>query len=218
MSEDTASAGGNEIVLVLYEGLAPLDIIGPFEVLQHALGYELKVVATTPGPVGADGGGIGLVAQYAYEDTSPDVIVVPGGAGGRDVEHDEAFLEWLRAAHETTSYTTSVCTGALILGAAGILDGVDATTHWAFFDELAAYGANPLHERVVERDRIITAAGVSAGIDMALTLASRLVGDEVAKAIQLGIEYDPQPPFDSGSVHKADPDTVDLVRAVTVGS
>ena len=142
----------------------------------------------------------------------PEVIVVPGGLGNRELLSDEALLGWLREAHEHSRWTTSVCTGALLLAAAGILEDLDASTHWAARDQLAALGARPVAERVVERGKIITAAGVSAGIDMALLLAARLGGDELAQAIQLGMEYDPEPPFDSGSVEKAPAHLVALVR------
>ena len=126
---------------------------------------------------------------------------------------DPEVLDWVRAVHRDSTWTTSVCTGALVLGAAGILDGKRATTHWAFLDRLAQLGANPVAQRVVEDGKVVTAAGVSAGIDMALTLAGRLAGDQVAQAIQLGIEYDPQPPFDTGSPTKASPELVELIRS-----
>jgi transcriptional regulator GlxA family with amidase domain len=128
---------------------------------------------------------------------------------------DGEMLDWLRAAHETSTWTTSVCTGSLLLAAAGLLDGLEATTHWLALDVLAEYGAKPVQRRVVEQGKVITAAGVSSGIDMALTLAARIAGDEYAQAIQLGIEYDPEPPFDSGSTAKAPPEIVDLVRGAS---
>jgi transcriptional regulator GlxA family with amidase domain len=140
------------------------------------------------------------------------VIVVPGGYGTRALMHEEVLLDWVRAAHETSQWTTSVCTGALVLGSAGILDGVEATTHWLLLDKLAELGAVPVSRRVVEQGKVITAAGVSSGIDMALTLAARIGGEELAQAIQLAIEYDPQPPFDSGSTSKASPAIVELAR------
>jgi transcriptional regulator GlxA family with amidase domain len=128
--------------------------------------------------------------------------------------HDETLIAWVRGAHATSRFTTSVCTGSLVLGAAGILDGIEATTHWAAMELLGSTGASPMSRRVVEQGKIITAAGVSAGIDMALTLAARVAGDAVAQAIQLGIEYDPQPPFDSGSLAKAPQEAIDLCRRV----
>jgi transcriptional regulator GlxA family with amidase domain len=140
---------------------------------------------------------------------------VPGGPGTREMLEPQPLHDWLRAIDATTHWTTSVCTGALLLGAAGLLDGLEATTHWSAFDTLATLGARPTQSRVVQQGKVVTAAGVSAGIDMALWLAAQIAGDEVAKAIQLGIEYDPQPPFDSGSVAKASPETKELVRLAT---
>ena len=137
---------------------------------------------------------------------------MPGGYGTRALMHDERMLDWVRAAHETSEWTTSVCTGALVLGAAGILDGLEATTHWALMDALGRLGATPVNRRVVEQGKVITAAGVSSGIDMALTLAARIAGDAMAQAIQLAIEYDPEPPFDSGSIEKASPEVVAIAR------
>jgi transcriptional regulator GlxA family with amidase domain len=158
---------------------------------------------------------LALHADKSLDELSePDVIVVPGGYGTRELMADEALLGWLRHAHEHSQFTTSVCTGSLLLAAAGILDGLEATTHWAALDLLADYGATPVSTRVVEQGKVITAAGVSSGIDMALTLVARAAGPELAQAIQLGIEYDPQPPFDSGSVAKAPAPIVEMVRAV----
>ena len=155
-----------------------------------------------------------MQADLAIADLpGPEVVLVPGGEGNRPLMRDPEVLDWLRVAHESSTWTTSVCTGALVLGAAGILDGKRATTHWAFLDRLSELGAEPVTERVVEDGKVITAAGVSAGIDMALTLAARIAGDEVAQAIQLGIEYDPQPPFDAGSPSKASPELIELIRA-----
>jgi transcriptional regulator GlxA family with amidase domain len=154
-------------------------------------------------PYGTDGG-LQLIAEATLDDVpAPDVIVVPGGTGTRDALRDERLIDWIRAADATSTWTTSVCTGALLLGAAGLLDGRRATTHWAYIDDLARYGAEPTSERVVREGRIVTSAGVSSGIDMALTLAAEIAGDDVAQAIQLRIEYDPMPPFDAGSTAKA---------------
>ena len=155
---------------------------------------------------------LGLVAEASFGDLpNPEVIVVPGGYGNRELLESSGLVDWIRTAHETSEWTTSVCTGSLLLAAAGVLDGVDATTHWLSRDELRKLGARPVEERVVERGKVITAAGVSAGIDMALTLVARIASEEVAQAIQLGIEYDPQPPFDAGSPDKAPDQTVELV-------
>jgi transcriptional regulator GlxA family with amidase domain len=158
---------------------------------------------------------LSLSADATFDELpEPEIVVVPGGYGTRALMHDETILDWLRHAHEHSTYTTSVCTGSLLLGAAGILDGLEATSHWMALDKLAELGATPVNRRVVEQGKVITAAGVSAGIDMALTLVARAIGPEMSQAIQLGIEYDPQPPFDTGSLDKAPQAIVDLVRGV----
>ena len=163
-------------------------------------------LAHEPGLVRTDNGMLAIEATAAFEDLpAPDVIVVPGGTGTRALLDDERLLAWLRGAHETSTWTTSVCTGSLLLAAAGILDGVPATTHWLELETLGELGATPTDERVVFDGKIVTAAGVSSGIDMALALAGRIAGDLYAQAIQLLIEYDPQPPYDAGSTAKAGP-------------
>jgi transcriptional regulator GlxA family with amidase domain len=203
------------IAILIFDGLTALDAIGPYEVLSRLPGTDLRFVAKQAGPKRTDTGALGVEADLTLGDLdAPEVVVVPGGPGSRPLMGDPEVLEWLRAAHGGSTWTTSVCTGALVLGAAGILDGKRATTHWAFLDRLPEFGAELLAERVVEDGKVITAAGVSAGIDMALTLASRLAGDQVAQTIQLGIEYDPDPPFDSGSPAKASPETIELARGV----
>jgi transcriptional regulator GlxA family with amidase domain len=170
--------------------------------------------AHEPGEKRTETGRLGLIADVALaEIPEPDVIVMPGGFGTRAAAEHQPTLDWLRHAHQHSTFTTSVCTGSLVLGAAGLLDGLEATTHWAEMEALARYGATPTERRVVEQGRIITAAGVSSGIDMALTVLAELAGDDIAKAVQLGIEYDPQPPFDAGSVAKAGPELTELVRA-----
>jgi len=205
-----------QIVIPVYDRFTALDAVGPYEVLSKVPGATVTFVAAEAGPVTTDTGMLTLVAQKSFaEVTSADVLMVPGGPGTRQMMTDEQLVGWVKAIDATTSWTTSVCTGSLILGAAGLLEGVDATTHWSCVDLLESTGARYLTERVIVRDTLITAAGVSSGIDMALTLASFLAGDEVAQAIQLGIEYDPQPPFDSGSVAKSDPAIVELVRALS---
>jgi putative intracellular protease/amidase len=201
------------IAILIFDGLTALDAIGPYEVLSRLPGVELHFVAIERGVKRSDTGALGLSADRAlYELSDPDLLLVPGGAGNRALLDDDEVLEWVRGVHESSTWTTSVCTGALVLGAAGILDGKRATTHWAYFDHLRALGATVVSERVVEDGKVMTAAGVSAGIDMALTLAARLAGEEVAQAIQLGIEYDPEPPFDAGTPAKAGPRLVELVR------
>ena len=193
-----------EIAIPIFDRLTALDAVGPYEVLWRLPDARVRFVAQEPGPKQTETGMLSLTAEAALEDvTSPDVLVVPGGFGTRPLMEDEAMLDWIRGVHETSQWTTSVCTGSLLLAAAGLLDGLEATSHWGALDMLAQYGAKPTQRRVVEQGKIITAAGVSSGIDMALTLAARIAGDEIAQAIQLGIEYDPQPPFDSGSLAKA---------------
>ena len=202
-----------QIAFLLYDGVTALDAIGPYEVLTRVPGAQAVFVAERLGPVTTEAGSPVLVASSRLEEVpSPDVVVVPGGYGNRVLLGHEPLLGWIRRAHATTTWTTSVCTGSLLLAAAGLLDGAPATTHWLAFEELARLGAEPVSRRVVEHGKIVTAAGVSAGIDMALRLVQRIGGDELAQAIQLGIEYDPEPPFDSGSPKKAPPAIVELVR------
>lgn len=203
-----------EIAIVLYPRFTALDAIGPYDVLRNIPGATVTFVAENPGELRNDAGSLGLTADAALSDVpAPDVIVVPGGPGQADQMGDGPLHEWLRAVHETSTFTTSVCTGSLILAAAGLLDGLTATSHWIYLEQLRQFGATPTPERVVEQGRIVTAAGVSSGIDMALRLAAHLVGDEIAQAIQLGIEYDPQPPFDAGSPAKAPEAIVEFMRA-----
>jgi putative intracellular protease/amidase len=205
-----------EIAIPLYDRFTALDAVGPYQVLAGLPEARVRFIAAEAGPVRTDNRMLTLVAEASLDDVpSPDILVLPGGIGTRALLKDEALLSWVRSAHETSRYTTSVCTGSLILAAAGILDGVDATTHWTARDLLGELGANPVTDRVVERGKVITAAGVSAGIDMALVLADRIAGPEVSQAIQLAIEYDPEPPYDSGSPEKAPKEIVDLVEAVT---
>jgi transcriptional regulator GlxA family with amidase domain len=198
--------GRLRIAIPLFPRFTALDAIGPYEVLQQIPTFDITFVGHEKGEVRADNGMLGLVIDGTFEDLpDPDVIVFPGGVGTRPLQSEERVLDWLRAAHATSTFTTSVCTGALVLGAAGLLDGLTATTHWAGYTELAAWGATPTPERVVEHldHRIITAAGVSAGIDMALRLTELLADRTAAQAAQLMIEYDPQPPFDCGTRRKA---------------
>lgn len=201
------------IAVLVYDGMTALDAIGPCEVLGRIPGAELVFVGTEPGPVRTDLR-MGLAADRGIgELTDPEIVLVPGGDESGPAA-DERVRAWLRAVHAGTRWTTSVCTGALILAEAGILGGVEATTHWAAMDRLGSLGARPVRRRVAESGKILTAAGVSAGIDMALVLASRIAGDDVARAIQLGIEYDPQPPFDAGSPDKAPAELVTMLRGM----
>ena len=193
-----------DIVCLLFDGITALDIVGPYEVLQRLPEANVKFVAAEAGAVRTDNNFLALVADYTLAEVqTADVLVVPGGFATRALEHDESLLEWIRAIDTTTTWTTSVCTGSMLLAAAGLLEGKEATSHWASLERLREYGAIPTARRVVEQGKIVTAAGVSAGIDMGLTLAARIAGDEYAQGVQLGIEYDPQPPFDAGSVAKA---------------
>jgi len=201
-----------DIVIPIFDDFTALDAIGPYEVLSR-VGGRVRFVAREPGPIRTDNGMLSVIAEAPLDDArSPDVVVVPGGVAVRALTSDPVWLDWLRDVHATSTWTTSVCTGSLLLGAAGVLEGLRATSHWLELETLRGYGAEPTGERVVEQGKVITAAGVSAGIDMALTLAARLIGEDGAKAIQLGIEYDPQPPFDCGSVEKADPKLVEAIR------
>jgi transcriptional regulator GlxA family with amidase domain len=203
-----------KIAIVLYDRLTALDAIGPYEVLSRVPDSTLQFVAAEAGTVRTDNGLLGLVADDSIEDvTQPDVVLVPGGPGEVAARAGGAVLEWLRAVHEHTTWTTSVCTGSLILAAAGLLEGKRATSHWLALEELGRLGAVPVSERVVFDGKIVTAAGVSAGIDMALALVAKLAGETTAQAIQLGIEYDPQPPFDAGSPSKAPAAVVELLTA-----
>jgi transcriptional regulator GlxA family with amidase domain len=202
------------IAIVLYDKFTALDAIGPYEVLSRLPGVSLQFVAAEPGPVRTDNGMLTLVAEHSLADAAqPDIVLVPGGPGEVAARAGGPVLEWLTEVDRTSTWTTSVCTGSLILAAAGLLDGRRATSHWLALDELGRLGAEPVAERVVFDGKYATAAGVSAGIDMALALAARVAGDTVAQAIQLGIEYDPQPPFDAGSPHKAPAEVVELLRA-----
>ena len=204
-----------QIAIPVFDRFTALDAVGPYQVLSGLPGAEVRFLGPEAGPVRTDNRMLTIVAEGRWEDVpEPDVLVVPGGVGTRALLDDERLLAWVRHAHEHSRYTTSVCTGALVLAAAGVLDGLEATTHWIERDLLGELGACPIPARVVEQGKVITAAGVSAGIDMALRLAELLSSVEVARAIQLGIEYDPQPPFDAGSPEKAPAETVELVRAV----
>ncbi len=203
-----------KIAILIYEGFTALDAIGPYEVLSCLPGAEVHFVSTETGPKRAHTNFLSIVADYTLEDVpDPEIIVVAGGTKGTmAAAQDPRILSWLRKAHETSKWTTSVCTGALILGAAGLLNGIRATTHWFARDFLANFGAQYVSERVVQQGKIITAAGVSSGIDMALHLAREIAGKEMAQTIQLIIEYDPKPPFDSGSILKADPSITEMAK------
>lgn len=203
-----------EIAILLFERLTALDAIGPYEVLRSTPGAEVRFVAKERGPKRTDAGSLALTADFTLNEvSSPEIVVIPGGPGQTALMDDEVVLDWIRQVHRSTRWTTSVCTGSLLLAAAGLLNGLPATSHWLALDALAQLGAEPTGARVVIAGKIITAAGVSAGIDMALTLVAREFGDEIAQAIQLGLEYDPQPPFDSGSPSKAPEAIVNRLRS-----
>jgi transcriptional regulator GlxA family with amidase domain len=203
-----------QLAILLYDGVTALDAIGPYEVLQApGLGIDVRFVAREKGMKRTDFGRLGLQADYTLEEVSrPDILLVPGTAYPQAVMGDPLVLEWIAQVHQTTKWTTSVCTGALGLGAAGVLKGLKATTHWLAHDVLKQFGAIPTKERVVRDGKVMTAAGVSSGIDMALTLVAKEFGEAAAQQVQLLIEYDPNPPFDAGSPDKAPPLIVSTAR------
>jgi putative intracellular protease/amidase len=203
-----------QIAILLYDRFTVLDAIGPYQVLSGMPDAEVVFVAEHPGPIRDQVGSLVLSAPAGLADVPrPDIVVVPGGPGQNDQMQDGPVHEWLRAADRTSTWTTSVCTGSLILAAAGLLAGRRATSHWTALDELGSLGVTPASERVVFDGKYVTAAGVSAGIDMGLTLAGRVAGDETAQAIQLMIEYDPQPPYDAGSPDRAPAEVLRRLRA-----
>jgi transcriptional regulator GlxA family with amidase domain len=205
---------GLQVAIPLFPRFTALDAIGPYEVLQRVPSIDVVVIGHRRGEVRSDNGMLGVTVDAAFEEVAqPDVVVFPGGIGTRSLVDDERVLAWVRRAHETSRLTTSVCTGSLVLAAAGLLDGLSATTHWSCYAELESYHAVPTARRVVEHldRRIITSAGVSSGIDMAHRVVELLVDRTAAQAAQLMIEYDPEPPFDCGSVAKAHPAVIDRV-------
>jgi putative intracellular protease/amidase len=203
-----------DIAIPLFDGITALDAIGPYEVFSRLPNARARFIAETPGPKHTDNKQLTLMADEALSAVPhPEIIMVPGGFGTRRLMTPNPLLDWIRTAHETSQWTTSVCTGSLLLGAAGLLKGLDATTHWAAMEDLAALGARPTLQRVVFQGKIVTAAGVSSGLDMALALVARIAGDELAQTIQLGIEYDPEPPFSAGSPKKAPAHIVESLRA-----
>ena len=196
-----------QVAIPLFPRFTALDAIGPYEVLQRVPSIDVTFIGHQRGEVRSENGMLGITVDATFEEMPhPDIVVFPGGVGTRPLVNDEHVLEWVRNAHESSTFTTSVCTGSLVLGGAGLLNGLTATTHWACYPELEATGATPTADRVVEHleRRIITAAGVSSGIDMALRLVELLVDRTAAQAAQLMIEYDPQPPFDCGALSKCD--------------
>lgn len=201
------------IAILLFDRMTALDAIGPYEVLRFAKDAEVIFTGKKPGEIRAGGGTLGLTVDRPLADVpSADIVLVPGGPGQVDLMADDEVHEWLRQVDATSSWTASVCTGSLVLAAAGLLTGRKATSHWLALDQLPQFGAVPTEQRVVFDGKYVTAAGVSAGIDMALELANQIAGDIAAQAIQLGLEYDPQPPHDSGSPTKAPAEIVANMR------
>lgn len=205
-----------QVAIALFDQVTALDAIGPYSVFANVPGVDVVTVAAERGPV-RDDRSLTFNADAAFDEVrTPDLIVVPGGLVTRRMARDgHPLIDWIAAVHPTTTWTTSVCTGAILLGAAGLLDGLEATTHWIAYEQLVEFGAIPTSRRVVQEGKIVTAAGVSSGIDMALSVTGLEFGADVARAVQLGIEYDPQPPFDSGAPSKAAPEILDLVRSVS---
>lgn len=201
------------IVCLLFDQITLLDAVGPVEVLSRIPGAEVEFVAMEKEPLVSNKSRFRLLPDRVLEEVdSADIVVLPGGPGVRPLLTDSRLLEWVRHVHRSSQWTASVCTGSLLLAAAGLLDGLPATTHWNAVTELERYGAKAVRERVVVNGKIVMGAGVSAGIDMALTLASLAAGEAVARAIQLRIEYDPKPPFDAGAPDRVDEIVLELAR------
>jgi transcriptional regulator GlxA family with amidase domain len=203
------------IGLVLYPRFTALDIVGPFQTLVDVPGLNVFFVAAQKGPVVDHSGRLTLEATHSFDEIDAlDVLVVPGGFADRDIDETHDVVQFIQKIHPTTTWTTSVCTGSIFMAHAGILNGLRATTHWASYDRLESLGAFPTEQRVVQEGKIITAAGVSSGIDMGLVLVAALEGEDMAKVIQLAIEYDPQPPFDSGAPSKVSPEFKKFVFSI----
>jgi putative intracellular protease/amidase len=203
-----------DIAILIYPRFTALDAVGPYEVLSRLPGARVTFVAEQASPQRTDTGQLGLLADATLEQLpNPEIVLVPGGSGQAALMEDGPVHAWLRAADTTSTWTASVCTGSLILGAAGLLDGKRATSNWQALEDLRGLGAEVVPERVVFDGKYATSAGVTAGLDMALSLAGKIAGDQVAQAIQLGLEYDPEPPFDAGSPEKAPAEIVEAVRA-----
>jgi putative intracellular protease/amidase len=203
-----------DIAILIYPRFTALDAVGPYEVLSRLPGARVTFVAEQATTQRTDTGQLGLLADAALEDLpNPEIVLVPGGPGQSELMEDGPVHAWLRSADATSTWTASVCTGSLILGAAGLLTGKRATSNWQALDRLGDLGAEVVPDRVVFDGKYATSAGVTAGLDMALSLAAKIAGEQVAQAIQLGLEYDPEPPFDAGSPDKAPAEIVEAVRA-----
>ncbi|QGG53814.1 DJ-1/PfpI family protein [Lysinibacillus pakistanensis] len=204
-----------EVTIMLYDGITALDAIGPYEVFAATQQCNVKFVAKKKGIIKLDSKMGYLHADYSFSEiTSADILVVPGCSppNYKDPMNDEGTLNWIRKMHNTSKWTTSVCNGSLILGAAGLLNDVEATSHWGSFDILQSLGAIPTEERVVRQGKIVTAAGISSGIDMALQLVAWEFGEDLSRGVQLILEYDPQPPFDTGSIKKAPAPLIENIK------
>jgi transcriptional regulator GlxA family with amidase domain len=205
-----------QIAIALYDRFASLDAVGPYQVFNHLPGAKIIFASERSGLVCDEAGSLALRAEASYAEVPhPDLILIPGGPGQAAQMSEGPLRNWLIEADKTSTWTTSVCTGSLILAAAGLLAGRAATTHWLAMDELACYGATPEQERYVFDGKYATSAGVSAGIDMSLALCAKLAGDQEAMRIQLAIEYAPDPPFDAGSAASAPPEIVAALRATS---
>ncbi len=206
-----------QIAIVLYPGMTALDVVGPYEILRMTKDADIRFVWHEPGPIVTDSGVLVLGATHSFDETpNPDIVIIGGSSGATmQTARDEKLLAWLRTVHQTSRWTTSVCSGSVILASAGLLDGKPATSHWATLPVIATLGAKPqADKRIVREGKVVTAAGVSAGLDFALWLAAELEDRDHAEAMQLGIEYDPQPPFDSGHMSKASAKTKALVAVI----
>ncbi len=205
-----------QLAIVLFDRFTALDAVGPYEILTRLPGVETVFVAEQAGPVRADTGALALTADKTFSEVPhPDIVLVPGGPGQTPQMDNPVLLDWLRTADGTSTWTTSVCTGSLLLAQAGLLKGRKATSHWLALNFIRRFEVEPTGERVVFDGKYVTAAGVSSGIDMGLALAGRIAGDRTAQSIQLLTEYDPQPPYDAGAPHKAPADLVAEYRAHT---
>ena len=203
-----------QIAALIFDKITVLDIVGPTEVLSWVPGSEIVWVGKEKGPIRAAPTGLAITVEHTLEEvSSADILIIPGGPGVRLLLQDERVLDWVRKVHATTKWTTSVCTGSLLIGAAGLLKGLEATTHWNAAATLESFGASYREKRVVPQGKIVTSAGVSSGIDMALWLVGKIAGDDAAREAQLCIEYDPQPPYDSGAPSKATPIVIEKARA-----
>jgi len=216
-ARERVSSSSVKVAYVLYPDFTALDLIGPYEVISVWPDVELHWVATTPGPIRTDHGLAMLPTAMPADLPDPDLLVIPGSSKPLGPLKDELLLSWVRSVAPTAQWLTSVCTGSGVYAAAGVLKGRRATTHWGFRENLKAMGVDVVADRVVFDGRFVTGAGVSAGIDMALALTARVHGDELAKAIQLGIEYDPQPLFDVGAPQRADASTLRLAARMLLG-